>query len=52
MYTALLKRIANKTPMLEVLLEALELLKAFGAFGGFGAEDARRFLGGIRMISC
>ena len=51
-YTALLKRIAKKTPMLEVLLEALELLKAFGAFGGFGAEDARRFLGGIRMISC
>jgi hypothetical protein len=29
-YTALLERIANKTPMLEVLLEALELLKLFG----------------------
>ena len=31
MYTALLKRIADKTPMFEVLLEALELLKLFGA---------------------
>ena len=30
MYTALLKRIANKTPMLEVLLQAMEFLKLFG----------------------
>ena len=44
-----LKRIANKTPMLEVLLEALELLKLFGAFRSFRAKDARRFLG-IRTI--
>ena len=29
MYTMLLKRIANKTPMFEVLLEALEALKLF-----------------------
>ena len=29
MYTALLRRIINKTPMLKVLLEALELLKLF-----------------------
>jgi len=28
-YTALPKKIVNKTPMLEVLLEALELLKLF-----------------------
>ena len=28
MYTALLKRIINKTPMLKALLEALEALEA------------------------
>ena len=30
MYTALLKRIVNKTPRLKVLLEALEALEASG----------------------
>jgi hypothetical protein len=39
-YTALLKRIVNKTPMLKVLLEALEALKLLGPLRGFGAEDA------------
>ena len=55
MHTALLKRIVSKTRMLEVLLEPLVGLgafEAFGVFGAFGAEDARRFLGGVRTISC
>jgi hypothetical protein len=30
----------------------LGAFEAFRAFRGFGAEDARRFLGGIRTISC
>ena len=38
MYTASLGKIANRTPRLEVPLEALE------------AEDTRHFLGGIRTI--
>jgi hypothetical protein len=49
MYTALLKRIVNKTLMLKVLLEALEALKLLGPLRGFRAKDVYYFLGGIRM---
>jgi len=44
MYTALLKRIANRAPRLEVLLKALEALEALEP------KIYNVFLGGIRII--
>jgi len=48
----LLKATTTKTLNIYFKEFGLGAFEAFGAFGGFGAKDARRFLGGIRTISC
>ena len=41
MYTALLERIVNKTPMLEVLLEALQALELLKLLGLWEASELK-----------
>ena len=41
MYTALLKRIMNKTPMLEVLLEAFRALELLRLLGPLEASELK-----------